>query len=255
MQAGGGGCNSFPTHPFSTLAHSTPLPPPLLPLRSWFDLDLSSQPYRSLRYHAHAVRGAAFHRSYPLFASASDDAAVHVFHGRVYSDLMTTPLIVPGACMGAATWVPAVPVGWGAGWGVLEGASCGVELPLVSPAPSLVLQSRFVLSRHYLPALSACLPACLPALPCSQDPAGPRDGRLPGRARHRLPPDAALGLHRRRRCHDLPLCQPMMIMIMMVCGVLCGTCGERAADCVMNRKARRSAVRAGGPSFSLPPRR
>ena len=165
---GGGGCNSFPTHPFSTLAHSTPLPPPLLPLRSWFDLDLSSQPYRSLRYHAHAVRGAAFHRSYPLFASASDDAAVHVFHGRVYSDLMTNPLIVPGACMGAATWVPAVPVGWGAGWGVLEGASCGVELPLVSPAPSLVLQSRFVLSRHYLPALSACLPACLPACPALQ---------------------------------------------------------------------------------------
>ena len=43
------------------------------------------------------VRGAAFHRSYPLFASSSDDATCHIFHGRVYADLMTNPLIVPGA--------------------------------------------------------------------------------------------------------------------------------------------------------------
>lgn len=61
----------------------------------WYDLDLSVKPYKALRYHGHAVRGAAFHRSYPLFASASDDATVHVFHGMVYADLMTNPLIVP----------------------------------------------------------------------------------------------------------------------------------------------------------------
>lgn len=34
-------------------------------------------------------------RSYPLFASSSDDATAHVFHGMVYADLMTNPLIVP----------------------------------------------------------------------------------------------------------------------------------------------------------------
>ena len=78
-----------PLHPAAP--SSTP------PARSWFDLDLSAKPYRALRYHQYAVRGAAFHRSYPLFASASDDATVHVFHGMVYSDLMTNPLIVPGA--------------------------------------------------------------------------------------------------------------------------------------------------------------
>ncbi|PSC76374.1 ribosome biogenesis BOP1-like protein [Micractinium conductrix] len=61
----------------------------------WFDLDLSTKPYRALRYHNYAVRGAAFHRSYPLFASSSDDATCHIFHGRVYADLMTNPLIVP----------------------------------------------------------------------------------------------------------------------------------------------------------------
>lgn len=62
---------------------------------AWYDLDLSPRPYRSLRYHEHAVRAASFHRSYPLFASSSDDATVHVFHGMVYADMMTNPLIVP----------------------------------------------------------------------------------------------------------------------------------------------------------------
>jgi WD40 repeat protein len=51
---------------------------------AWFDLDLSTKPYRSLRYHGQAVRGVAFHARHPLFASASDDGAAHVFHGMVY---------------------------------------------------------------------------------------------------------------------------------------------------------------------------
>jgi len=51
---------------------------------AWYDLDLSSKPYKALRYHKAAVRGAAYHRGYPLFASSSDDGAVHVFHGMVY---------------------------------------------------------------------------------------------------------------------------------------------------------------------------
>lgn len=61
----------------------------------WYDLDLSAKPYRALRYHDEAVRGAAYHPSYPLFASSSDDATVHIFHGMVYADLLTNPLIVP----------------------------------------------------------------------------------------------------------------------------------------------------------------
>ncbi|KAL3150329.1 Ribosome biogenesis protein 1 [Trebouxia sp. C0010 RCD-2024] len=62
---------------------------------AWYDLDLSTKPYRALRYHSHALRSVAFHKKYPLFASASDDASVHIFHGMVYQDLMTNPLIVP----------------------------------------------------------------------------------------------------------------------------------------------------------------
>ncbi|XP_074542646.1 ribosome biogenesis protein bop1 [Halichoeres trimaculatus] len=62
---------------------------------SWFDLDLSTKPYRMLRHHKKAVRGVAYHRTYPLFASASDDGSVIVCHGTVYNDLLQNPLIVP----------------------------------------------------------------------------------------------------------------------------------------------------------------
>uniref|UniRef100_A0A665VIZ7 Ribosome biogenesis protein BOP1 n=1 Tax=Echeneis naucrates TaxID=173247 RepID=A0A665VIZ7_ECHNA len=47
------------------------------------------------RHHKKAVRGVAYHRVYPLFASASDDGSVIVCHGTVYNDLLQNPLIVP----------------------------------------------------------------------------------------------------------------------------------------------------------------
>ncbi|KAL2911961.1 Ribosome biogenesis protein erb1 [Polyrhizophydium stewartii] len=61
----------------------------------WFDMDLSSKPYKTLRFHTEAVREVSFHRRYPLFASSSDDGSLLVFHGMVYNDLMQNPLIVP----------------------------------------------------------------------------------------------------------------------------------------------------------------
>ncbi|GMG20355.1 unnamed protein product [Ambrosiozyma monospora] len=62
----------------------------------WHDLDLSSTPYKTLRYHEKAVRAVSFHKGgLPLFCSASDDGSIHVFHATVYDDLMTNPLLVP----------------------------------------------------------------------------------------------------------------------------------------------------------------
>ncbi|KAL6000958.1 Ribosome biogenesis protein 1 [Asimina triloba] len=61
----------------------------------WFDMDLSSQPYRTLKAHSKDIMNVAFHRSYPLFASCSEDCTAYVFHGMVYSDLNQNPLIVP----------------------------------------------------------------------------------------------------------------------------------------------------------------
>nr|XP_044636822.1 ribosome biogenesis protein BOP1 isoform X2 [Equus asinus] len=61
----------------------------------WFDLDLSTRPYRVLRHHKKALRAVAFHPRYPLFASGSDDGSVIVCHGMVYNDLLQNPLLVP----------------------------------------------------------------------------------------------------------------------------------------------------------------
>ncbi|XP_064641082.1 ribosome biogenesis protein bop1-like isoform X2 [Lineus longissimus] len=62
---------------------------------SWFDLDLSTKPYQTLRHHKKALRQVAYHSRYPLFASASDDGTVIVCHGMVYNDLLQNPVIVP----------------------------------------------------------------------------------------------------------------------------------------------------------------
>jgi ribosome biogenesis protein ERB1 len=61
----------------------------------WFDLDLSSAPYKTLKFHEKAVRSMSFHKRYPLMASASDDGSVHVFHSTVYNDYSRDPMIVP----------------------------------------------------------------------------------------------------------------------------------------------------------------
>ncbi|KAK9506410.1 hypothetical protein O3M35_008360 [Rhynocoris fuscipes] len=61
----------------------------------WFDLDLSCKPYKSLALHSQAIRGVAYHKRYPLFASTSDDQSLIVSHGMIYNDLLQNPLIVP----------------------------------------------------------------------------------------------------------------------------------------------------------------
>ncbi|KAK1117740.1 hypothetical protein K0M31_015681 [Melipona bicolor] len=61
----------------------------------WFDLDLSTKPYQTLRLHGTGVRGVAFHKRYPLFASGADDRGLIVSHGMVYNDLLQNALIVP----------------------------------------------------------------------------------------------------------------------------------------------------------------
>ena len=61
-------------------------------------MDLSAKPYKTIRYHKQAIRGVAFHhrsQQYPLFATCSDDGTINVFHGMIYNDLLTSPLIVP----------------------------------------------------------------------------------------------------------------------------------------------------------------
>ncbi|KAL8729883.1 MAG: hypothetical protein Q9166_004440 [cf. Caloplaca sp. 2 TL-2023] len=62
----------------------------------WHDLDLSVRPYKTLRYHKKAIRQVKFHAGgLPLFADASDDGNLQVFHGKVVGDMMENATIVP----------------------------------------------------------------------------------------------------------------------------------------------------------------
>ncbi|GAA5984704.1 hypothetical protein JCM11641_002157, partial [Rhodosporidiobolus odoratus] len=61
----------------------------------WHDLDLSTTPYKTLKYHTRALRSVSFHPTLPLFCSSSDAGDIHIFHATVYNDLLTNPLIVP----------------------------------------------------------------------------------------------------------------------------------------------------------------
>ncbi|KAI9676998.1 MAG: Ribosome biogenesis protein erb1 [Caeruleum heppii] len=65
----------------------------------WHDLDLSPRPYKTLRYHTRAIRSVRYHKhptgDVPLFADASDDGSLQIFHGKVVGDLMQNALIVP----------------------------------------------------------------------------------------------------------------------------------------------------------------
>lgn len=62
---------------------------------NWFDLDLKTDPFKSMKYYSRAIRSVYIHPQYPLIATGSDDGAVHVFQARVFSDLMRNPFIVP----------------------------------------------------------------------------------------------------------------------------------------------------------------
>eukprot|EP00823_Brevimastigomonas_motovehiculus_P003592 TRINITY_DN2217_c0_g1_i2.p1 TRINITY_DN2217_c0_g1~~TRINITY_DN2217_c0_g1_i2.p1 ORF type:complete len:820 (-),score=148.91 TRINITY_DN2217_c0_g1_i2:481-2940(-) len=84
----------------------------------WYDMDMQSTPYKTLKYHRQAVRQVSYHHSYPLFASASDDGSLHIFHGMVYNDLMTNPLLVPVKILKAHRFVPIGSLG--SGLGVLD---------------------------------------------------------------------------------------------------------------------------------------
>ena len=61
----------------------------------WFDAEINNAPFKKMKYHEKAIRNVTFSNKYPLFASASDDGSLNVFHAQVYEDVLANPLIVP----------------------------------------------------------------------------------------------------------------------------------------------------------------
>lgn len=61
----------------------------------WFDLQYKPEPYKYFRGHEGATRDVSFHKRFPLFAIAYDDATINVVHCNVFSDLVTLPQLTP----------------------------------------------------------------------------------------------------------------------------------------------------------------
>ena len=62
----------------------------------WHDLDLSTKPYKTMRFHEKAIRQVRYHKGgHPLFADASDDGTVQIFHAEVGMGLVENARIVP----------------------------------------------------------------------------------------------------------------------------------------------------------------
>ena len=103
IQPGARWISSFDIHPFSSSnsTSASTLTSDNLIVTSYdrrllyIDLDLSPRPHKTLRYHSKAIRSARFHPRLPLFADASDDGTVQIFHGEVSTDALSNVRIVP----------------------------------------------------------------------------------------------------------------------------------------------------------------
>lgn len=98
IQPGARWISSFDIHPTSSAAGGDNLLVGSYDRRLlWHDLELSQRPYKTLRYHRKAIRSVKYHPSgrYPLFADASDDGSLQIFHGSVTGDMLSNASIVP----------------------------------------------------------------------------------------------------------------------------------------------------------------
>ena len=62
---------------------------------AWFDLDLSTRPFKVLKYHAKAVRAVHFSTAWNLVADASDDGTLQLFYAKVGADYGDNLTLVP----------------------------------------------------------------------------------------------------------------------------------------------------------------
>ena len=62
---------------------------------AWFQLELSSKPYKQMDYHQDKIKSVDFCKDYPLFLSASKNGKLVVYYSKVYNEELKDPLIVP----------------------------------------------------------------------------------------------------------------------------------------------------------------
>ena len=62
---------------------------------AWFQLEMSTKPFKLMNYEQDKIKSIEYNQDYPLFMSCSRNGKLLVYHGKVYDDGLTDPLIVP----------------------------------------------------------------------------------------------------------------------------------------------------------------
>uniref|UniRef100_A0AC35TZ47 Ribosome biogenesis protein BOP1 homolog n=1 Tax=Rhabditophanes sp. KR3021 TaxID=114890 RepID=A0AC35TZ47_9BILA len=62
---------------------------------AWLDMQLSRRPWKLVKHHKGAIRGIAYHKSYPLLATVSDDCNAFIYHANAPDDLMSENELIP----------------------------------------------------------------------------------------------------------------------------------------------------------------
>ena len=62
---------------------------------AWFQLELSSKPFKLMDYHQDKIKSVEFNNSFPLFLSCSRNGKLVVYYGKVNEEELVDPLIDP----------------------------------------------------------------------------------------------------------------------------------------------------------------
>ena len=62
---------------------------------AWFQLELSSKPFKLMDYHQDKIKAVEFNNNFPLFLSCSRNGKLVVYYGKVNEEELIDPLIVP----------------------------------------------------------------------------------------------------------------------------------------------------------------
>ena len=62
---------------------------------AWFQLELSSKPFKLMDYHQDKIKSVDFNDNFPLFLSCSRNGKLLVYYGKVNEEELIDPLIVP----------------------------------------------------------------------------------------------------------------------------------------------------------------
>jgi ribosome biogenesis protein ERB1 len=61
----------------------------------WFQLDMSTEPFKIMEYHGDKIKSVSFHKSYPLALSGSRNGKLLIYHVAINDDILSEPVIIP----------------------------------------------------------------------------------------------------------------------------------------------------------------